>query len=110
MNSFFNCELTPVQDQDPLCKTFTNGVCTDCADRAFFNSRRVCEAVDPSCKDFTIVGFFAFCTDCYEGFEVEGRRCVKKDDDDIDPFCKSFRNGVCVECSFRYFRNSLGRC
>ena len=40
------------------------------------------------------------CLDCYSGYQLSNDKCVRQQ---LDPGCKSYKNGVCEECSGGYY-------
>ena len=79
------CRKSDAPSGDPNCKTFKNGVCTECSKGAIFNSFRVCIVIDPSCKTYSESD--GGCTTCYPGYRVSGTICVKEDKGVSDPNC-----------------------
>ncbi len=52
------------------------------------------------------------CEECYPGFALDSARkvCVDAPAAAIDPNCRTFKNGQCAECSFRFFKDVDGKC
>ena len=107
---------TPVLTQDDLndpafvtllnnyfgCKTWDEGVCVECSENYYFNNKGICCEVKPECKNFNReVGI---CEGCYQGWEVVDGKCVITDlANSKDKGCKTFTNGVCTQCSARWY-------
>ena len=103
------CVKAKIIERDPNCKTFRDEICIECSKGAIFNAFGVCITVDPSCKTFDEAD--GKCTSCYPGFELSAvRECVKAKAEDGDPNCKTFRDGICIECSQGAIFNSFGVC
>lgn len=97
------------QVSDVNCFRFENGRCQECAERFFFNANRVCEQVDPNCKDFNRTN--GFCTECFTGFQLNNRgQCLEAPNTVQDAGCRSFANGVCTECSQGFYFDSNRIC
>lgn len=102
------CVKQDQADIDPYCKQFKDNKCVECSVGAYFNANQVCVLADPSCKNFDTKS--SRCIECYIGYAVENGKCVKSNAESGDPFCKTFNNGACEECSFRYYKNPSGKC
>ena len=97
LTSTRSCVKSTAPQGDPNCRTFNNGICTECSKGSIFNIFGSCIIVDPSCLTFDEND--GSCTSCYPGYTVEGKSCVKsKVKDGRDPFCKTFLQDtdVCV--------------
>lgn len=108
INSDHLCIKEVAQAGDPNCKTFNNGICVECSKGAIFNSKGICIIVDPSCATHNELD--GSCTSCYPGYKVSNKICVKEEAQAGDPNCKTFSNGICVECSKGAFFNLFGIC
>ena len=100
---------TTAETGDPFCRTFNNGVCSECAFRYFKNEIGRCTEVSPSCK--TYIAESGRCLDCYIGFKIEGNTCVEDDEILGDSNCAEFQEGICLRCSSgAFFDISSGLC
>lgn len=93
---------------DPFCKSFKDGNCIECAKGTFFNAQKKCQVLDPLCRTFNPAD--GACTACYPGYEIKGKTCAVSTKTVGDVNCKTFVNEVCVECSFRHYKNGEGKC
>ena len=59
------------------CKTWEDGVCTECSFRYYFNKNGVCCEVKPECKVFNTAE--GICEGCYQGWEIVDGKCVPVD-------------------------------
>ena len=85
---------------DPLCKTFNNGVCTECSLRSYYHPiNKVCTQVDPNCNTYNNIT--GACTGCYSGYKPQNGGCVEEPSS-WQPQSQNCRfrsvpiNGVCV--------------
>lgn len=59
------------------CKTWVDGVCTECSENYWKNQNGVCCEVKPECRVFNRdVGI---CEGCYQGWELVDGICMIKD-------------------------------
>jgi hypothetical protein len=94
---------------NPLCNNFTNTGCVSCADRAVFDSKGICKAVDTQCNTWDKAD--GLCLSCYQGYNLQNGSCLRAADAAVsDVGCKAFSNGACVECSARWVFNALKAC
>ena len=91
------------------CSTWVDGVCTACSAHYYFNAGGVCCEVDPQCQNFNrAVGI---CQGCYQGYSIQNGTCVA--DSALNPSnlgCSIWSNGVCIQCSIRWFFDSNKVC
>jgi proprotein convertase subtilisin/kexin type 5 len=96
---------------DPLCARWANGVCSQCAQSAYF-SNGVCVQSNTFCKTFDSTN--GACTSCYGGYDLANGDCVLAanpvDNSTVsDPNCAQWNGKVCVQCaSDAFFQN--GKC
>ena len=120
---------------DPYCKTFTNNICTLCYDGYYVHqTTNKCVVANNQCKTRDANNL---CTECYTGYVLYKSQCINiqavsnqnnnaQNDQNwnifysslvpfivsspgSDPNCKTFKNGVCTECSYRTFPQN-GKC
>jgi hypothetical protein len=95
--------------KDVNCKTFTQGVCTECSKGFYFDSNKVCTQIDPFCKNFD--GAKLVCTACFNGFVLVSDKCQIDQNKTVrDPYCRNFSaSGDCVQCSLGFYfdKNSV---
>lgn len=85
-------------------------LCLKCSVRWTFNSRGVCIPVSDQCKTHDSQGA---CLTCYEGYELQGTRCVKEEDERVtDVGCGlwDWTNKICLRCSEKWVFNSQRIC
>ena len=91
------------------CKTWEDGVCTECSERYYFNKNGVCCEVKPECNVFNKAE--GICEACYQGWEIVDGKCVPIDLVNSDQKgCKAWENGECIECSKRWYKNDKNIC
>lgn len=93
------------------CKTWTNGACTECAIRWYFDSNKNCQPVSNFCRTWTVSGN---CDTCYQGYTVINGACILTPTL-FKPFidnslCSQWNNTVCIKCSDRSYFNTSGFC
>lgn len=63
-----NADLMKVLNNYFGCKTWVDGVCTECSQDFYFNAKGICCAVTKECQVFNKqVGI---CEQCYQGYEI----------------------------------------
>ena len=91
------------------CKTFKNGVCTECSLNWVFNDKKVCVAVSDQCKSYSGL----LCTSCFKGYVLVNGTCLISLRDTAIPTdagCKNWDWNAqkCLECSeFWYFNKGI---
>jgi hypothetical protein len=91
------------------CKTWTDGLCTECSTNFYFNQQHICCAVPSTCQIFDIQS--ELCTQCYPGYDLSNGTCIASYINvALDAGCKRWTLGVCVECSFRWFLGKDSKC
>lgn len=91
---------------DELCRSWSNGKCQHCSERAYFVNG-ICTSADPLCKTFNSVN--GFCQTCYNGYTLTDNKCILDlNNTFFDTLCRVWSNGVCTECSQRaYFASGV---
>lgn len=66
-----------------------------CSIGAYFDVTGKCQIADPLCRKFNMD--LKKCEECYPGYSLDSVKntCFQTPATDIDPNCKSFRNGKC---------------
>lgn len=87
------------------CKTWTDGVCTECSQGYVFNNNGICCSIDAHCQQYnSAVGI---CENCYEGYIVSNNgSCLAAPADSTRQGCANWKNKVCTQCSVRYVFNA----
>ncbi len=96
---------------NPHCKTWKDSECQECANRAFFDANRVCQLVNDQC--WTWDPQDGLCLTCYKGYDLQNGGCVFSSSNTApvaDPGCKTWSEGICVECSSRWVFNNQNVC
>jgi hypothetical protein len=89
---------------DPL-----SGACLKCSKGYYFDFNGNCVQENPTCKHFD--SFLKKCTECYPGYALDSESlCQKEAAKAGDPNCKTFNNGICVECAKGAIFNVNGLC
>ena len=97
-----NPELMKVLNNYFGCKTWTDGICTECSKNFYFNAKGICCEVKPECKNFNRQA--GICEGCYQGYEIVNGACVISDiANSKDKGCREWKNGVCSLCSQRWY-------
>ena len=87
------------------CKVWSEDSCLQCSDRFFFNKNGVCSEVQGTCLQFNAKE--GICEKCYEGYIVVDGKCAKVDKTTANNIgCALWKDGVCVQCSKRWFFNA----
>lgn len=92
--------------QDLNCKTKeNNGYCSECFQAYYFNVvYKLCVPVSPLCKTWNNQGE---CLSCFDGYGLINGMCfIPTVIDNKDPNCFIYVNGVCQNCSYRFYFNS----
>ena len=73
-----------------------------CSTGSFFGENGKCQLVDLLCRTFDERD--GACLSCYPAFKLENKKCIEDEGFlSQDPFCKEFKDGVCVACSFGFY-------
>ena len=77
------------------CKTWEDGVCTECSDHYYFNNNGVCCEVKPQCRVFNREQ--GICEGCYQGYSIVDGQCVAIDLTNSDQVgCRRWEDGTCA--------------
>lgn len=91
------------------CKTWEEGVCTECSENYYFNKNGICCEVKPQCQLFDREQ--GLCVACYQGYHIVDGVCQVTDLGESGELgCKAWENGVCSQCSARWVFNAEGIC
>ena len=61
-----------IDNRDPNCREYINGVCNACSTRHFVGQDGKCIPVNPLCRTHNNQGQ---CVTCYEGYSLIGATC-----------------------------------
>jgi hypothetical protein len=100
------CVISSVGNNNPNCANFSNGVCVRCS-QGYYMSGNNCLQVSPLCNTFDPNN--GNCLSCYPGYTIQGFTCVISGQSAAGQNCRNFSNGVCIQCSNRYY-NLNGVC
>lgn len=91
------------------CKTWQDGICTECSQHYYFNAKGICCEVKPECKTFNRAA--GICEGCYQGYSIVDGKCVASDlVNSKDKGCRQWTDGVCSQCSARWYFGPDGVC
>jgi hypothetical protein len=72
-----NCVISVAassNNTDLYCIKVEGSTCTQCANGYFLNVSKICQQVNPLCKNFDSTT--GYCTACYTGYSVQGTTCA----------------------------------
>jgi len=91
------------------CKVWSEDSCLQCSDRYYFNKNGICCEVQGTCEQFNTKE--GICEKCYEGYSVVDGKCAKVDKSTSNNVgCAQWKDGVCTQCSKRWFFNADNVC
>ena len=98
-----------VPESNPLCKTWSDKACIECADRSWFNADGICSAVSAQCNTFDKAT--GFCLSCFAGYDNVDGECVYSPENTANPAdlgCATWDwdNQVCLKCAKRWAFNA----
>ena len=96
-----------------LCKTWNGQICSECAERTFFNKDGICLPVSSLCNTFDKET--GNCLTCFKGYDAVEGNCVDSPSNTAHPAdlgCGlwDWDNQKCLKCSVRWSFNADKKC
>lgn len=116
LDSTGNCIVNPTPftpASNSLCKTWSGTSCITCADRSFFDSNGVCQAVSNNCNTWDAKT--GDCLTCFGGYDLEKGSCVFSASNNAKPSdlgCSKWdlKSQACLSCSKNWVFNTNKVC
>jgi hypothetical protein len=106
--SYGTCVKAATGPTDLLCAKFSNGVCTQCAQTAYFQNG-VCVQANVLCMTFNTIN--GYCLSCYNGYSLSSGNCYRSSNNNSQPsdlLCAIWNGNVCQQCAkTAYFYNGV---
>ena len=92
------------------CKTWQDGVCTECSQSYIFNNKGVCCLIDEHCAIFNRAQ--GVCERCYTGYHTDanGTCTASVPTDPTFIGCAEWKDNICVKCAVKYFSDANKVC